>query len=181
MKQVNNGNVIIKGVSVGATEHKISDIGRATTPGRGWGAGKSWEWATNPYVRGGLSHVISKELGAPANLIAQQVVKACGLKRIPDWMQTLTLAPAEGPPTIHVVEQTLITDLDVSSGDKFSWHKRTQIPGTIHLLRLMNRDWRIVYHVVVPIAPSEQSLKFLADDVKSAGGDVTVIFRILQS
>jgi hypothetical protein len=45
----------------------------------------------------------------------------------------------------------------------------------------MNRDWRIGYHVVVPTAPREQSLKFLAVTLKSAGGDVTVILRILQS
>ncbi len=85
---------------------------------------------------------------------------------------------------IHVVEQTLITNLDVSSGDTFIWHKRSQIPGTMWLLRLQqgNEDVHIIYHVIVPIRPPDKTLEILEKDLKASGKkNITVIFRILSS
>ncbi|HEV7867556.1 MAG TPA: hypothetical protein VGO90_07730 [Chthoniobacteraceae bacterium] len=175
-----NGSLTITGVTVGSLVHKISDLGAATTSGRSHGAGASWEMATTPFVRGPLSAQIAQQSGAPANLVPQRTIKSHGFKRIPDYMQTQASTASGGPPTLHVVEQTLITNLNVGTGGHFSWHKRSQIPGTIHLLRLQNPGLRIVYHVIVPIAPSAESLAFLEKDLKAVGGDVTVNFQILQ-
>jgi len=90
------------------------------------------------------------------------------LKRRPDFVAKV-YQPEGSTQEIHIIEQTLLTDFKASlATSKFARHKSVQISETLLLFKKKygnDPNVKITYHIIAPKDLSEDTRKFLEDEL----------------